>query len=55
MKDSQNAAIYNAYKRANRTVSFENKGVLVAGVAKGCLQKESLNLEMLSLPSTENI
>lgn len=53
MKDSQNAAIYNAYKRANRTVSFENKGVLVAGVAKGCLQKESLNLEMLSLPSTE--
>ena len=47
MKDSQNAAIYNAYKRANRSVSFENKGVLVAGVAKGMRQKESLSLVML--------
>ena len=42
MKDSQNAAIYNAYKRANRSVSFENKGVLVAGVAKGMPSEASL-------------
>ncbi|AWC29517.1 SepM family pheromone-processing serine protease [Bacillus cytotoxicus] len=34
MKHSQNAAIYNAYKRANRPVSFQNKGILVAGVAE---------------------
>ncbi len=44
MKDSQNAAIYNAYKRANRTVSFENKGVLVAGVAKGMPSEGKLKL-----------
>lgn len=44
MKDSQNAAIYNAYKQANRTVSFENKGVLVAGVAKGMPSEGKLKL-----------
>ena len=44
MKDSQNAAIYNAYKRANRSVSFENKGVLVAGVAKGMPSEGKLKL-----------
>ena len=53
MKDSQNAAIYNAYKRANRTVSFENKGVLVAGVAKGMPSEGKLKLEISSLPSME--
>ncbi len=48
MKDSQNAAIYNAYKRANRSVSFENKGVLVVWCGKKeCRQKESLSLVML--------
>ncbi|AJQ60650.1 PDZ domain-containing protein [Bacillus thuringiensis] len=44
MKDSQNAAIYNAYKRANRSVFFENKGVLVAGVAKGMPSEGKLKL-----------
>ncbi|WP_336821113.1 SepM family pheromone-processing serine protease [Bacillus thuringiensis] len=44
MKDSQNAAIYNAYKRANRTVSFENKGVLVTSVAKGMPSEGKLKL-----------
>ncbi|AMR06076.1 SepM family pheromone-processing serine protease [Bacillus thuringiensis] len=44
MKNSQNAAIYNAYKRANRTVSFENKGVLVTGVAKGMPSEGKLKL-----------
>ena len=44
MKDSQNALIYNAYKRANRSVSFENKGVLVAGVAKGMPSEGKLKL-----------
>lgn len=35
MEHSQNVAIYNAYKRANQSVSFENKGVLVAGITAG--------------------
>ncbi|KFN04426.1 PDZ domain-containing protein [Bacillus clarus] len=44
MKDSQNAAIYNAYKRANRSVSFQNKGVLVAGIAKNMPSEGKLKL-----------
>ncbi|KEK25855.1 SepM family pheromone-processing serine protease [Bacillus gaemokensis] len=44
MKDSQNAAIYNAYKRANRLVSFQNKGVLVAGVSEGMPSEGKLKL-----------
>lgn len=44
MKDSQNAAIYNAYKRANRSVSFENKGVLVLWCGKGMPSEGKLKL-----------
>ncbi|ENQ3104586.1 PDZ domain-containing protein [Bacillus sp. 491mf] len=33
MKESQDAAIYNAYKKANASVTFENQGVLVVGIA----------------------
>ncbi|MDM5156112.1 SepM family pheromone-processing serine protease [Bacillus sp. DX1.1] len=44
MKDSQNAAIYNAYKRANRSVSFQNKGVLVAGITKNMPAEGKLKL-----------
>ncbi|MBO1578804.1 MULTISPECIES: SepM family pheromone-processing serine protease [Bacillus] len=44
MKDSQNAAIYNAYKRANRSVSFQEKGVLVAGIAKNMSAEGKLKL-----------
>lgn len=44
MKDSQNAAIYNAYKRANRPASFQNKGVLVAGIAEDMPAKGKLKL-----------
>ncbi|MFX3622471.1 MAG: SepM family pheromone-processing serine protease [Ectobacillus sp.] len=35
MAESQNAAIYNAYQRANKPVHFENEGVLVVAVSKG--------------------
>ncbi|MGF9965628.1 SepM family pheromone-processing serine protease [Bacillus rhizoplanae] len=44
MKDSQDAAIYNAYKRANSPVSFENQGVIVAGIADGMPAAEKLKL-----------
>ncbi|MCP1124841.1 hypothetical protein CN326_01650 [Bacillus sp. AFS018417] len=44
MKESQDAAIYNAYKRANYPVKFENQGVLVAGIADGMPAAEKLKL-----------
>lgn len=44
MKESQDAAIYNAYKRANYPVTFENQGVLVAGIADGMPAAEKLKL-----------
>ncbi|GAA3323035.1 hypothetical protein GCM10020331_045290 [Ectobacillus funiculus] len=33
MQESQDAAIYNAYKRAEKQVSYENKGVIVLAVS----------------------
>ncbi|MDP7979097.1 SepM family pheromone-processing serine protease [Bacillus multifaciens] len=44
MKESQDAAIYNAYKRANASVTFENQGVLVVGVADDMPAAEKLKL-----------
>ncbi|MEH7461766.1 SepM family pheromone-processing serine protease [Bacillus thuringiensis] len=44
MKESQDAAIYNAYKRANASVTFENEGVLVVGVADDMPAAEKLKL-----------
>ncbi|CAG9611066.1 putative protein YlbL [Bacillus rhizoplanae] len=44
MKESQDAAIYNAYKQANYPVTFENQGVLVAGIADGMPAAEKLKL-----------
>ncbi|MCP8970261.1 SepM family pheromone-processing serine protease [Ectobacillus ponti] len=35
MDESQNAAIYNAYTRAGKKVSYENKGVYVVFVSQG--------------------
>ncbi|SFI60446.1 MULTISPECIES: SepM family pheromone-processing serine protease [unclassified Bacillus (in: firmicutes)] len=44
MKESQDAAIYNAYKRANAPVTFENQGVLVVGIANDMPAAEKLKL-----------
>ncbi|WP_369902920.1 SepM family pheromone-processing serine protease [Bacillus manliponensis] len=44
MEHSQNVAIYNAYKRANKPVSFEDQGVLVAGIADGMPANGKLEL-----------
>ncbi|MCM3736911.1 PDZ domain-containing protein [Bacillus cytotoxicus] len=44
MKESQDAAIYNAYKRANAHVTFENQGVLVVGFADNMPAAEKLKL-----------
>ncbi|PEA55329.1 hypothetical protein CON64_08010 [Bacillus pseudomycoides] len=44
MKESQDAAIYNAYKRANASVTFENQAVLVVGVADDMPAAEKLKL-----------
>ncbi|MDC2864822.1 SepM family pheromone-processing serine protease [Bacillus sp. BP-3] len=44
MKESQDAAIYNAYRRANASVTFENQGVLVVGIANDMPAAEKLKL-----------
>lgn len=44
MKESQDAAVYNAYKRANAPVTFENQGMLVVGIADNMPAAEKLKL-----------
>lgn len=42
MQESQDAAIYNAYKRAEKQVSYENKGVIVLAVSDKMPAKKEL-------------
>ncbi|WP_416826955.1 SepM family pheromone-processing serine protease [Ectobacillus polymachus] len=44
MNESQNAAIYNAYEKANKSVHVENRGVLVVSIADGMPAFEKLQL-----------
>jgi PDZ domain-containing protein len=44
MDESQDAAIFNAYKRANKKVEFENRGVLVVAVSKDMPAAKELKL-----------
>ncbi|MFD3448028.1 SepM family pheromone-processing serine protease [Microbacteriaceae bacterium 4G12] len=44
MQESQNAAIYNAYKQAQKPIQFENRGVLVVSIANNMPAAKELKL-----------